>query len=165
MPSPRVVVGCVLPHDMSAMFGLPGAILLPDGPFLYHWRPDKNLYSCGVANIPLLPVGDCHDVMTCAVGHLCPHQRRAKVNGLNGFLLAGCLPFFMAGGSRQCWHCSRCVIGCGRKRSQSSGLLPLLLHPCGGRRHHGGEGSTTSQRSSSNLLAGKKGSSSPNSMP
>jgi hypothetical protein len=35
--------------------------------------------------------------MTCAVSCLCPHWHCAKVNGFGGILLAGCLPFFVAG--------------------------------------------------------------------
>jgi hypothetical protein len=35
--------------------------------------------------------------MTCAIGNLLPHRHCAKVDGLGGFLLVGCLPFFMAG--------------------------------------------------------------------
>jgi hypothetical protein len=42
-------------------------------------------------------MGNCHNAMTCAIGHLCLHQSCAKVNGLGGFLIAGCLPFFVAG--------------------------------------------------------------------
>jgi hypothetical protein len=36
---------------------------------------------------------------------------------------------------------------------QSSGHLPLLLCPCGGRRHHGGEG--RGQDDDLNLVAGR----------
>jgi hypothetical protein len=37
LPSARVVVDRVLPHNMSAKYGLPCAILMPDDPFWYHW--------------------------------------------------------------------------------------------------------------------------------
>jgi hypothetical protein len=42
-------------------------------------------------------MGDCHDAMTCVFGCLCPHWHHTKVDGLDGFLLSGGLPFFMAG--------------------------------------------------------------------
>ncbi len=44
--------------------------------------------GCGVANNPLLPVGNRHNAITCAVSPLCPYWHRTKVDGPNGFLLA-----------------------------------------------------------------------------
>jgi hypothetical protein len=34
---------------------------------------DVTIDGRGIANNPLLLVSDCHNVMTCAVGCLCPH--------------------------------------------------------------------------------------------
>jgi hypothetical protein len=45
LPSAHVIVGHVLPHYMSAKSKLPGAILLPDGLFWFHWQPDKGLLA------------------------------------------------------------------------------------------------------------------------
>jgi hypothetical protein len=85
-------------------------------------------------------MGYCNHAMTCKIGCLCPHQHCAKVIELHSFLLAGCLALLHGRGGRWHWCCSQCVVGCGSRRSQSSGLLPLLLCPCSGRRHHGGVG-------------------------
>ncbi len=85
-------------------------------------------------------MGDRHDAITCVIGLLCPHQHRTKVDGLGGFLLAYLLAILHGRGNGRRWHCSRCVVGCGRWCSRSSNLLPLLLCPCGGRRNYGGEG-------------------------
>jgi hypothetical protein len=94
----------------------------------------------GIANNLLLPMGDCPNTMTCAISCLCPHWCHAKVNGLGGFLLAGCLALLCGGGGRRCWCCSQFIARCGHRLSQSRGLILLLLCPCGGGRHHGGEG-------------------------
>jgi hypothetical protein len=91
------------PHDMSGKSGLPGAIPLAGRSFLVPLSTGQGLQGKvtidgrGIANNPLLPVGNFHDAMTCAVGHLCPHWHCAKVDRLSGFLLASCLPFFVVG--------------------------------------------------------------------
>jgi hypothetical protein len=52
VPSTRVVVSCILPHDLSAKSELPGAILLPDGPAI---SPQANLRTvCNDRSILLL---------------------------------------------------------------------------------------------------------------
>ncbi len=65
-----------------------------------------------------------------------------KVDRLGGFFLAVCLSLLHGRGGTQHWHCSRCIVGCDRRLSLSSGLLPLLFCLCGSRRHgiHGGVG-------------------------
>ncbi len=87
----------------NSLDGQPFLVPLATGQGLVH---DITIDGRGIANIPLLPLGDCHNMMTCTVGRLCPHQHCAKVDRLGGFLLVGHLALLCGRGSTQCWHCS-----------------------------------------------------------
>jgi hypothetical protein len=128
--------------NMSAKSGLAGAILLPDGPFWYHWQLDKGSLATSLMMVATLPttLGNCNDAMTCAIvfAHIGIVQRSTSSAAF--FLPVVCT--LRDGGDRRRWHCSQCIIRCGRRHGRSCGLLPLLLCPYGSGRHgiHGGEG-------------------------
>ncbi len=151
-PSPNmlssacVVVGRVLPHNMSAKSGLLNAILLLDGPLWYHWQPYKGLLVTSLLIVAALPTTHFCPWAIAMTWWLAPMVIFSHISvvqrllGLAAFLLIGHHALLCGGGGRRHWHYSQHFIGSGCRCSWSSGLLPHLLHPCGGGRHHGKEG-------------------------